>query len=288
MPVALTDRPQQCASKCASPSSSSSSAATPADDLRRIWDKYKHHKTHAIRNRLIDHYMAQHVKPIAERLHVTLPKCVDINDLIQQGYLGLVDAMERFDPERNTRFETFSRARIYGAMRDYLRAQDPLSRLARIRSRRIEAACEQFQKSHGRPPSDDELLEQLGDSLAFPGNRVWEHQAPITISFHGLGETDESSDEGNAIDNLVDHRHVSPVFHGEQSDFKAWLTRGFNRRDRLIIILYYYEEMTMKEVGKTIGWSESRVSQRLDSIISQLRARLSIGGSVKEVALMIL
>lgn len=218
--------------------------------------------------------MACHVRPIAERLHSTLPQQVDVDDLIQQGYFGLIDALERFDPTRNVRFETFSRARIFGAMRDYLRSLDPLPRLTRNRAKQLESIVDHFLKTCGRLPCEDELRPLLDVPEPIFSRLMLQRRPPATVSFSSRStDGDHDNDEGDAMAAITDHNQASPSMNAARTDLKDWLTRGFSRRDRLIVILYYYEQMTMREIGSTIGWSESRVSQRLDSIIDRLRSR---------------
>ncbi|UCD74713.1 MAG: sigma-70 family RNA polymerase sigma factor [Phycisphaerales bacterium] len=283
MPVALADRAHQRAPKINAEEAAAvlppgrpgrSEPASPPATIDEVWRNYRRQRTRPLRDRLISHYMASHVRPIAERLRATLPQQVDVDDLIQQGYLGLIDALERFDPARNIRFETFSRARIFGAMRDYLRSLDPMPRLTRTRAKQMEAIIDHFLKTHGRMPSEEELRRQLEVPEPMLRKLMSLRRAPATVSFNGRnadGEPDE--EEGDAMAALTDRRQPSPPINVARADLREWLTRGFSRRDRLIVILYYYEEMTMRQIGQTIGWSESRVSQRLDSIIGRLRAR---------------
>lgn len=283
MPVALADRAHQRAPEnhadaaIAQPPPERPGSSEPAQmpaAIEEVWRSYRRQRTRPLRDRLINHYMSSHVRPIAERLRSTLPQQVEVDDLIQQGYLGLIDALERFDPTRKVRFESFSRARIFGAMRDYLRSLDPMPRLTRSRAKQMEAIIDHFLKTHGRMPGEDELRARLDVPEPLLRKLMSLRKAPATVSFNGRnadGESDE--EEGDAMSGLTDRRQTSPSINAARADLRDWLTRGFSRRDRLIVILYYYEEMTMRQIGQTIGWSESRVSQRLDSIIGRLRAR---------------
>ena len=219
--------------------------------------------------------MRGHVRRIAERMRSHLPGQVEVDDLAQQGYMGLVDAIDRFDETRGVKFETFSSRRIYGAMQDYLRATDPVPRLMRSRSKRMLAAIEDFKKQHGRAPDADELsvCVEMPESTVV---QVLTRGLPAaTVSFNGAQPETESSEESDAMDGFENHCCDTPLREMEDRDLRRWLTHGFDRRDRLIVILYYYESMTMKEIGVTLGCSESRVSQRLDSIVRTLRSRLT-------------
>jgi RNA polymerase sigma factor for flagellar operon FliA len=248
------------------------------------WRCYKTSGSVASRNRLVNHYMNRHVRPIATRMRASLPHQVDLDDLVQQGYLGLIDAMDRFDINRDTRFETFSRRRISGAIQDYLRSIDPVPRLTRMRNKRVTAVVEGFHKRHGRGPDEDELRSQLNlpepDFQRFLADRHTAAMVPFS-SVHPDGPAEEDGD-GDAMHAFEDYRHPSPAAAAQKHDLQRWLTAGFDTRDRLIVVLYYYEEMTMREIGKALGISESRVSQRLESILACLRSRLTATGSERE------
>lgn len=248
----------------------------------RLWREYRESGSENSRARLVMHYMNGHVRKIATRMHAALPRQVDVEDLIQQGYIGLIEAMERFDIDRDTKFETFSSARIFGAMQDYLRKIDPMPRLKRTRSKKVHAAEETFLKSHGRLPTDEELCDQMGmEPEDFRKMAVDRHTA-MTLSYSGRPGDDDQGGESDALSALEDRSRLTPLSHAERSALKEWVVKGLDRRDRLILILYYYEELTMKEVGQALGISESRVSQRLDSIHKCLRSRLCFSGAEGE------
>ena len=241
------------------------------------WRRFKEENAADARDHLVTHYMHAHVRPIAIRVHSGLPAQVELDDLMQQGYIGLVDAMHRYDPARNVRFETFSRRRIFGALQDYLREIDSVPRIVRQRARMTAALIERHTKIHGRPPIEEELLGliQLPEDEA--RRTLEDANVAATIAFSGVApETGpaDGSTEVDAMDSFIDRGSPCPTEHASHEDLKRWVLRGLDRRDRLIVLLYYYEQMTMREVGKTLGICESRVSQRLDSILKRLRARL--------------
>lgn len=281
----------------------------PAID--RIWREFKITGSPALRNILIIHYMSGHVRRIAQRLHSQLPKQVDVDDLVDEAYEGLVHVIDHFDIDRDIRFETFSSHRICGAMRDYLRKINWKPRLEQTRGRLLHAAIEKFQKihgcspdtaqlreivvqiavakfrrKHGRGPDAEESRELLKLSeksfrkflaAGRPSSMVSFNSGSAGLDVHGRGEHDS-----DAMAGFEDRRRPSPFTGAELADLRRWVIQGFARRDRLIIVLYYYEQLTMKEIGRTLGCSESRVSQRLDSILGCLRARLSRTGTEQE------
>lgn len=238
-----------------------------------VWRVYRANPTVEGRHTLVEYYMRHHVQRIAERLQATLPRHIDLDDLVQQGYLGLVESIQRFEIDRGIRFETFSSRRISGSMRDYLREQDTVPRLTRARSRRVQRAVEDYRKVNGREPDTDELREVLDvDERQFK-QFVADRDPAATIPFSVIVGPDEN-DENDAVEGVTDERRSQIIAELERCDTRRWLCRDLNHRDRLLIVLYYYENMTMKEVGATLGCSESRVSQCLDSVLQRLRSRL--------------
>lgn len=244
------------------------------ESIDDVWQSYKRKPSRADRDRLIEYYMTHHVRRIAERMHAQLPKQVDVDDLIQQGYLGLVESIERFDPSRGVKFETFSGRRIFGAMRDWLRSIDPMPRLSRIREKKIANVTERFRKEFGREPGEQELCDRLDMTVPRFRRIMGGDRPPLMVHFNAARPEGDSLEDSDGMRSFEDRNHRTPDVNAEHDDLRRWITAGFTRRDRLIIILYYYERMTMKEIGKSLGISESRVSQRLDSIVQCLRSRL--------------
>jgi RNA polymerase sigma factor for flagellar operon FliA len=286
-----------------------SAALTSDAAIDRIWRDYKKTGSPALRSYLIIHYMGGHVRRIAQRLCATLPKHVEVDDLVDEAYEGLVDVIERFDLGQNVRFESFSQQRISGAMRDYLRKLNWRPRLEQTRSKLMLAATEEFHKKHGREPDAEELRQLIGQAalrkfrrkhgrppVAEESHKVQELSEKafrkilaagkpasiISFNTNAPGSDSRSGDDGDAMAGFEDRRHRTPLGKAERNDLKRWVTQGFSRRDRLIVLLYYYEQLTMKEIGRTLGCSESRVSQRLESILESLRSRLDRTGAVGE------
>ena len=241
--------------------------------LQQTWSEYKKRPQRHLREQLIVHYMGGHVRRIAERMRSTLPDHIEVDDLMQQGYLGLVESIERFQPELGFKFETFSARRISGSMQDWLRSQDHLPRLMRTRSRKIASATERFRIMHGHEPSATELQQLLGlDEEAFQ-QCFQDRAAPMVVTFGSIQSNEEDNASGG-MNLLQDTDETSPMESIARGDLQRWVTRELDTRDGLIIILYYYETLTMREIGQALGCSESRISQRLDSILRRLRARL--------------
>jgi RNA polymerase sigma factor for flagellar operon FliA len=256
--------------------------AARSDGVEQLWRRYKREGGDVLRTRLVVHYMRTHVQRLAERLHSSLPQQVELDDLIQQGYLGLAEAIDRFDIDRDVRFETFSARRICGSMRDYLRAIDPMPRPARTRLKQLTAAEEDHRKRHGIPPSEQDLQRRLEVSAEKLRRILAAGPPPAMVSYQAAQPQADFGDDGDAMEAFADRSGTSPLTEAEKNDLRRWITRGFSRRDHLIVILYYYEHLTMREVGRTLGISESRVSQRLELILQRLRARLCYGEAHEE------
>lgn len=246
-------------------------------DIEAVWKKFKRRPTEGLRNLLIEHYM-HIVRFNAERIHTKLPTEVELDDLISAGMFGLIDAIEAFDLDRGVKFETYCSSRIRGAILDELRSMDWVPRLVRNRSQKIQLATKALQSELGRIPSEKEIAERIGVS-ASEFNRMSRDATAISmtsLSRKAFGH--ESSRDVSEIDVLKDEHAVNPVRETQKSDLKRLIQKGLTSTERLILILYYYEQMTMKEIGKTLDLSESRVSQMHSAIIDRLRFQLKQRG----------
>lgn len=227
-----------------------------------------------LRNELANHYLPL-VKATAERMRHRLPGSVDIGDLMGEGVFGLMDAIDQFDAGRDTRFETFAPRRISGAMLDYLRSLDWIPRLTRSRHRLTARVSNAFQVTHGRLPTQDELkaeLEEMGEEV--DTNKVLNNSEIVHMgSLHGKPPGMDDSDDSPVAVNLQDDRCQDPCQRAQRNDLKQYISRELTRCERLILILYHYESMTMKEIGRSLDLSESRVSQIHTLLMQRLRAR---------------
>lgn len=248
---------------------------TPLDQrpIRDIWVEYQ--KTHAesLRNYLMEKYLPL-VRYNAERIYTRLPDEVDIEDLMSAGLFGLMDAIDAFELERNVKFETYCAPRIRGAILDELRAMDWVPRLVRQRTSRVESARQKFEMAFGRPPTQQELA----DFLQLAGEEFEKVQRDSrAVGTHSITRrfaTSDGSRELREIDVVKDEASSNPLHEMQRRDLKDMITKGLSRAERLIVILYYYEGMTMKEIGATLDLSESRVSQMHSSILARLKAQM--------------
>jgi RNA polymerase sigma factor for flagellar operon FliA len=242
-------------------------------DIQQVWRDHKVNPTIELRNHLLEHYLPL-VKYNAERIWSRLPEGVDLDDLISAGVFGLMDAIEAFDLERGVKFETYCVPRIRGAMLDELRTMDWVPRLVRSKASRLEELRKELEAQLGRPPRPEEMAAKLGMSLEEYDRMAGDATAVSLVSLNKKWYETDSYKDVREIDILEDKKGEDPTRRIQKNDLMRLVTKGLNRNERLIIILYYYEELTMKEIGATLDLSESRVSQMHSSIVQRLQSQL--------------
>ena len=242
-------------------------------DVQQVWQQYRAEPTVELRNRLVERFLSL-VKYNAERIWARLPDGVELDDLISAGVFGLLDAIDAFDLTRGVKFETYCVPRIRGAMLDELRTMDWVPRLVRSKASKMEVARKALEAALGRPPRPDELAAQLGVPIEQLADHVGDATAVSLVSLNKKWYETDSYKDVREIDVLEDKKSEDPTHRLQNRDLMRLVTRGLNRNERLIIILYYYEDMTMKEIGATLDLSESRVSQMHSSIVSRLQNQL--------------
>jgi RNA polymerase sigma factor for flagellar operon FliA len=243
-------------------------------DIKLVWIDYKKHKTEALRNTLMEHYLHL-VRYNAERIHIKLPDEVELDDLMSAGIFGLMDAINAFDLNRGVKFETYCAPRIRGAILDELRSMDWVPRLVRSRAHRLDSATKALETELGRIPTNAEVAGRLQVSLSEFEKMAKDASAVGLVSLSRKWFETDSNKDVREIDVLEDKRGADPVREIQRKDLKELITKGLSRAERLIIILYYFEEMTMKEIGSTLDLSESRVSQMHSSILARLKAQMA-------------
>jgi RNA polymerase sigma factor for flagellar operon FliA len=251
-----------------------------------MWQAYAQNGSVDLRDRLVEHYLdVGVVQRAAKRMLRSLPQHVDIEDLVSAGAFGLLSAVERFDPSRAIKFETFCRQPIRGAMLDYLREVDHLSRVARARANKLRGATERLQMKLGRPPGEEEIRRQLdvsGDTLLRIDRGC---RAGINLSLQHPNRNRRGGESFSMIDTLAAADDTTNSLRAAmRHDVRDWVVKGLPRRHRLIVVLYYYEDMSMREIGAALGMSESRVSQLHATIITRLQRRLRDRGEDLAVA----
>ncbi len=252
---------------------STATVTVDAATLQRWWKQFAKGRKDEVRNRLIEHYLHL-VRYTAERLYAKLPEEVELDDLISAGTFGLVDAINAFDLSRGVKFETYCAQRIRGAILDELRSMDWVPRLVRSRAHKLERARSQLEMELGRKPTEKELAKRMRMSLSEFRKLQRDARAVGLIRLSRKWFETDSNRDVREIDMLEDKRSEDPFEHFQRKDIKDWVTRGLSRAERLIIILYYFEGMTMKEIGETLALSESRVSQMHSAILERLKQHL--------------
>ena len=242
------------------------------EDIDQLWSLYKKNPTTQLRNRLVERYIPI-VYSRAERLWSKLPEGIELDDLIQVGTCGLMEAITSFDPSRGIRFEAFCLTRIQGAMQDELRAMDWAPRPTRQKSTRLNEAYKMLEQRHGRKPTDQEIADELGIS----GNELHQiyaetHNLQITSLDRTFSDqSDGGSKDFREIDMVADRRSEDPTERLAKIDMIRTFTKGLNKTERMIVIMYYYEELTMREIGLALDISESRVSQMHTAIVERMK-----------------
>ena len=274
MPRARTKAPDPSRQKSPPDQPADAGACALQDaSIDEVWRSYKRSASDGLRNFLIEQYLHL-VRSTAERMHMRLPGEVDVEDLMSAGLFGLMDAIDAFDLERGVKFETYCTQRIRGAIFDELRAMDWVPRLVRSRTAKVERARKALEMELGRRPTDREVCEQLEVSNA-EYKKLSKDSKPVNVvSLNRKWFETDSSKDIREIDVIQDNRQEDPLSELQKRDLKLLITKGLSRAERLIVILYYYEEMTMKEIGMTLDLSESRVSQMHSSILARLKAQM--------------
>ncbi|MGQ9575397.1 MAG: FliA/WhiG family RNA polymerase sigma factor [Thermoguttaceae bacterium] len=245
------------------------------EEVEQLWIEFKKNPSNQqLRNRLVEIYLPL-VKYNGERIWSRLPEGVELDDLISAGVFGLMDAIDAFDLSRGVKFETYCVPRIRGAMLDELRTMDWVPRLVRSKASKLNEAMKTLEARLGRQPSETELAAELGISVAELEKMMLEANAVNLISLNKKWYETDSYKDVREIDILEDKKGEDPTKRIQRADLMRLVTKGLNRNERLIIILYYYEELTMKEIGATLDLSESRVSQMHSSIVQRLQNQLN-------------
>ncbi len=254
-----------------------SAVAPSRKDQYDIWRAYKTTRDPQVRDRLILRH-ASLVKYVAGRLAMGLPPMVDVDDLISYGVFGLMDAIDKFDPDRQVKFETYAIARIRGAMLDGMRAYDWIPYSARQKARELESAYARVEAALGRSATDEEIAAELGVTTTQLSRMLLDVRAlTLTSLDETWGGGDEDSGGVRPIEVLVDTNAEDPTSNMEFEEQKVILAEAITKlpeKERTVITLYYYEGLTAKEISHILGVSQSRISQLHSKAVFRLRGKL--------------
>lgn len=248
-----------------------------AIELRDLWRRYKTEGDPRARERLVVAYSPL-VKYVAGRTAAGLPPHVEEADLISYGLVGLISAIERFDPSREIKFETYAITRIKGAIIDELRSMDWVPRSVRARARELERANAKLEHQLQRAPTDQELAAELQISVEELDESLLAISHSSMVALDELWSTSDSSgDQVSLMDTIEDPTAPSPARALDVGDLKDRIAEAIARlpeREKLVIALYYYENLTLREIGEVLGVTESRVSQLHTKAVLRLRSRM--------------
>jgi RNA polymerase sigma factor for flagellar operon FliA len=245
--------------------------------LEDLWTQFKETGSKVAKDKLLVEY-AYLVKYVANRIAVNLPASVDRDDLVSSGILGLIKAVETFDPERGFKFETYAGHKVRGAILDELRALDWVPRSVRQKSRELQRVYTRLENKLGRVPYDDEVCEELSISMK-EYEDLLSDVAPTTILSleESMPSRESDAKELRIIDTIEDPGGDNPLKELGFAEVKRILKETISalpEKEKLVVALYHYEELTLKEIGVVLNISESRVSQIHSKVILKLRSRL--------------
>jgi len=240
------------------------------DELTALWEKYLADKSDKTsRDKLIVQYIYL-VRYVVGRVKVTLPATISVEDIAGYGVEGLINAIERFSPQKNTRFETYALIRIRGSILDRVRSEDFLPRSVRKKIKEIKQAAETLKQQLGRPATNTEIAQYL-DMDSEKVIQILSEDVTMTSIYDKRGSSDDSME---IIDTIEDSNKLNPQERFEEKNVKTDLQKALQRlpeRERILMVLYYQENMTMKEIGETLNMSESRICQLHAQAIMKLK-----------------
>src|SRR5262245_3528864 len=245
-----------------------------------LWREYRDSKDKAIRDRLILTY-APLVKYVAGKLGSGLPAHIDDGDLVSYGLLGLISAIDRYDPDRDIKFETYAIARIRGAIIDELRALDWVPRSVRARARQIEQAIGELESKLGRAPTDEEIAAKVGITEEELDESLSDISRSSIAALDELWSVSGEGDQVSLLDTIEDPGSVKPADAFDEAEVRETLADAISRlpeREKIVVTLYYYEELTLREIGEVLRVTESRVSQLHTKAVLRLKSRLTGSG----------
>lgn len=246
-------------------------------DRQKLWDEYRKKRTPELREKIIIEY-AGLVKVVAGRLSIYLGYNVEYDDLVGYGTFGLIDAIDKYDFEKGVKFETYASVRIRGAILDQIRKMDWIPRTLRQKQKRVDAAYRKIELETGRPATDEEIAKELEISLDELDE--WQNQTKIS----NLISLDDYMEQGETkVDIASSEDYVQPEKVVEQQALKQILVDALElltEKEKKVIVFYYYEELTLKEISNILEVTESRVSQLHTKALQKLRNKLGNNVSI--------
>ena len=253
-------------------------AGLSSDEIGALWVDYQETEAAEVRDKLIEYYLYL-VRYVAGKMALSVPPSVEIDDLVSAGVVGLMDAVGKYDPGRDTKFETYAVARIRGAIVDDLRSLDWVPRSVRRKARMVEEAYSRLENELGRAANDDEVSKKLNMSVVDFRSVVDEIVSAGLLSLDDFVGSQDGERTTRIIDLVCSKDGGSPSTSLEIEEMRGILAEAIMNlpdKERTVVALYYYEDMTLKEIGRTLGVSESRISQIHTKAMLRLRGRLRV------------
>lgn len=247
-----------------------------AVDESRLWELYRKTSDIHVRDELVARY-APLVKYVAGKVSATLPAMVDYRDLVGYGNFGLLDAIEKFDPQKHVKFKTYAVTRIRGAIYDHLREMDWIPRSVRKKAKQLERAIATLESRLGRPATDDEIAAEMGLDRRELARLMTKVSSSSILSLNELWPSGSDSDGGTLGDTVESTSSQNPDASLEREEIRRVIIEAIKElpdKEKKVLILYYYENITLREIGRILDVTESRVSQLHTKAMLRLKARL--------------
>lgn len=248
-----------------------------AERERGMWESYRQNGERAIRDRLVEQY-APLVKYVAGKVAANLPSSVEYDDLVGYGVFGLFDAIEKFDPDKHVKFKTYAVTRIRGAMYDHLREMDWVPRSVRQKAKELEHAVMVLEARLGRPASDGEIADSMGLGEEDFSKLMSKISSTVIMSLNDIWSSGDSADRMCVGESIEAPRGFNPDTRVEKEEVRRVIKQAINElpeKEKKVLVLYYYENLTLREIGHILEVTESRVSQLHTKAIIRLKAKLT-------------
>lgn len=244
---------------------------------KEIWRNYRDTGDQSIRDAIVKQY-APLVKYVAGKVSVGMPQSVDFDDLVGFGVFGLFDAIEKFDPDKHVKFKTYAVTRIRGAIFDELRSIDWVPRSVRQKTREIDETVQHLEARLGRSATDDEVAGEMGMSLEQYNQMMLKVSGTSMLSLNDVWYTGEDNDKISIVESIEAPNSLRPDAIAEKDEMRRVIVEAISdlpEKEKKVLVLYYYEDLTLKEIGKVLDVTESRISQLHTKAISRLRSKLT-------------
>lgn len=242
-----------------------------------LWARYRDGRDTRIRDRLVEQY-APLVKYVAGKVAANLPQSVEYDDLVGYGVFGLFDAIEKFDPDKHVKFKTYAVTRIRGAMYDHLREMDWVPRSVRQKAKEIEQAVMVLESKLGRPAADSEIAASMGLDDGEFARLMGKIASTAILSLNDIWNSDSDHEKICIGESIESPRGLNPDSSIEREEIRRVIKQAINElpeKEKKVLVLYYYENLTLREIGQILEVTESRISQLHTKAIIRLRAKLT-------------